>query len=77
MNDEEHGSWKGIRVRDKDGRMGTIARDLNGPWHRYLDIVFDDGSKHELKLNNSTKNPHDPLGIEWEYNPGKWGLISI
>ena len=74
---KDHGSWIDIPVRDNNGRKGVIVEDVNGPYHRYLDIVFDDGVKHTLKLNNSRPNPVDPLGIEWEFNPNRWGLISI
>jgi len=69
-------SWVGCPVRDKDGRKGVIVADENGSFHRYLDIKFYDGVLHTLKLNNPPPNPLDPLGIEWEWNLGKWGIIS-
>lgn len=73
--DGNPGSWVGCPVRDKDGRAGKIVDDCNGVT-RYLDIAFDDGTSYTLKLNNLSRNPPDPLGIEWEWNPGKWGRIS-
>jgi hypothetical protein len=72
----EHGSWHDIPVRDKDGRNGVVVDDANGPFMRYLDIKFEDGTTYTLTLRNGQKSDPDPLGIEWEYNPGKWAPIS-
>lgn len=72
----DHGTWRGITVRDKSGRLGKVIADTNGWLIRLLDIRFDGGDEYTLKLNNVNANPPDPLEIEWEYNPGKWGLIS-
>ena len=69
------GTWKGISVRDSQGRKGVVVRDYN--WdHRFLEIRFDDGDLYTLVLNNCGKDPLDPLGIQWEWNPGRWGFIS-
>jgi hypothetical protein len=76
MGVKEYGSWHDIVVRDKNGRTGVIIDDNNTSFTRYLDIQFSDGEKYTLVLSNVRMSQPDPLGIEWEYNPGYWAMIS-
>lgn len=81
MDDYGSGSWNGTPVRDKNGRNGVVIDDQNGPFWRYLDIKFEDGELHTLKLDNTPAARHEnPLEIEWEFSPkeypGKWSKIG-
>lgn len=73
---QSHGSWKGIRVRDKNVRSGVIIDDMPGQFLRYLDVEFEGEKKlHTLTLRNVGEDWPDELGVEWEYNPGQWSRI--
>ncbi|MBE9017643.1 hypothetical protein IQ272_16140 [Chroococcidiopsidales cyanobacterium LEGE 13417] len=75
----EVGNWIGIAVRDRNGRHGKVVEDWCA-WDRILTILFEDGERYNLVLNNVGKDPEDKLGIEWEFSPQefphKWVYIS-
>lgn len=75
----EVGNWIGIVVRDRNGRYGRIVEDWCA-WDRILTILFEDGERYNLVLNNVGKDPEDKLCIQWEFSPQefpqKWVYIS-
>lgn len=68
--------WVNKPVRDKDGRKGVVIEDDNCGASRFLVIRFEDNKTHLFQFNNIGPDPVDRLGIEWEYNPGKWAKLA-
>ncbi len=63
-----HEKWTGVKVRNEDGRTGTITGDYAGDYvgfcHRSLTITVDGGGKDYVQLN--TDGP-DSGAVGWEW----------
>lgn len=57
-------NWKNTKVRNADGRSGTIVLDAPGFMHRSLFIKCDDGSEGHVQLNADGADSGD-RGWEW------------
>lgn len=57
-------SWKGKKMRNADGRTGTIVTDFEGYMHRGLFIKCEDGSKAHVQLNVDGPDTGE-TGWEW------------
>lgn len=72
-------SWYGQVMRDNKGKIGKVVGDTNGG-SRILTILFEDGDKYDLFLNNLGMDCMDNRGIMWQIDvgdlKGKWTYLS-
>lgn len=76
-------SWRGIKVRNADGRTGEIGSDYEGFLHRHLTIKVDGGEDDWIQLNS---NGSDTGSRGWEWwcenfngpdgHPGAWLVLG-
>jgi hypothetical protein len=72
---DQYGNWIDTPVRDKNGRSGRIVSDFL--WADcFLGIRFDDASEHKVVLRSTGPDRPDPLGVQWEFNPGQWARLA-
>ncbi|MFK4706059.1 hypothetical protein ABIC83_002898 [Roseateles asaccharophilus] len=74
--------WRGIKVRNADGRTGKITSDYEGFLHRALSIEVDGGGSDYIQLNSDAK---DSGSLAWEWwcaefdgpsGPGAWLVLG-
>lgn len=51
----DHG-WRGLTVRNLDGRTGTIRRESVGCLHLALTIAVDGDGNAQVQLNSNAKD---------------------
>lgn len=72
-------SWKGIKVRNADGREGCIATDYQGFGHRVLTLAIPGKPDAQVQLN-SWGNDSGETGWTWlceDFQGGpKWLLLG-
>ena len=71
-------TWKGIKVKNVDGRTGVIAADYSGFLHRVLTIRVDGGGEGRVQLNSDGPDTGE-AGWSWwcEFDGGaRWLTLS-
>lgn len=67
--------WVGIQVRNADGRIGQIQRDVEGFMHRSLRIDVDESASEWVQLNVDGEDS-GATGWEWKSEEGDWYALG-
>jgi hypothetical protein len=80
MRNVETLGWRGIPVRNTDGRTGVIADEIIGIWSCELTIRVNDQERAESLTLNGRDPDFGATGWQWNYaRPGEpevWAFLG-